>query len=86
MGHFCPLVSFQEAAVPSFEEENCKKCWKVVRNVHKVSAVMMRNLDFCLCKNKAVDQLCRKCTDQRLCFGYSNSTTHLLLNSEISSF
>ena len=34
-----PLVLFQEA-VASFEEENCKKCWKVVRNVHRVSTVL----------------------------------------------
>ena len=47
----------------------------------------MRKLDFSLCKNKGADQLRSNCEpDQRLCFRYTDSTTPLLLKSEISSF
>ena len=47
----------------------------------------MRKSDFCICKNKAADQLCSNCTaDQRLCFCYMDSTIPLLLKSKISSF
>ena len=35
----------------------------------------MRKMDFCICENKDVDQLCRKCTAyQQLCFCYTGST------------
>ena len=35
---------------------------------------VMRKLDFCICENKAADQLCSNCTaDQRLCFRYLDS-------------
>ena len=44
----------------------------------------MRKPDFCLCENKAADQLCSKCTaDQRLCFHYSDSAIPLLLIAKI---
>ena len=45
----------------------------------------MRKPDFCICENKAKDQLGSNCTaDQRLCFCYMDSTIPLL-KSEISS-
>ena len=47
----------------------------------------MRKLDHCLYENKGVDQLYSNCTaDQRLCFGFTDSTIPLLPQSEISSF
>ena len=47
----------------------------------------MRKPDFCLCENKAADQLRSNCeADQRLCFCYSDSTIPLLLIAKISSF
>ena len=47
----------------------------------------MRKTDFRLCENKGADQLCSKCTaNQRLCFGFTDSTIPLLPKSEISSF
>ena len=57
--------------MPSFEEENCKKCWKVVRNVHKVSAVMYEphheKSGFLPMRKQSRDQLCSNCiADQRL--------------------
>ena len=46
----------------------------------------MRKRDYCLCENKGADQLRSNCeADQRLCFGYSDSTIPLLLKSEISN-
>ena len=46
----------------------------------------MRKPAFCICENKAADQLCGKCTaDQRLCFRYLDSTIPLLSKYEISS-
>ena len=46
-----------------------------------------RKPDFCLCENKGADQLRSNCeADQRLCFGYTDSTLSLLIKSEISSF
>ena len=40
---------------------------------------VMRKPAFCICKNKAADQLRRNCTaDQRLCFRYIDSTFPLL--------
>ena len=46
----------------------------------------VRKPDFCICENKAADQLCGYCTtDQRLCFRYMDSTIPLLPKSEISS-
>ena len=46
----------------------------------------MRKPDFCICENKAADQLCgNRKTDQRLCFRYMDSTIPLLPKSEISS-
>ena len=42
--------------------------------------------DFCICENKAADQLCgNRTTDQQLCFRYMDSTIPLLPKSEISS-
>ena len=47
----------------------------------------MRKPDFCMCKNKAADQLCSNCAaDQRHCFCYTDSTIPLLHNFEILSF
>ena len=41
---------------------------------------------FCLCENKAADQLRSNCeADQRLCFHYTDSTIPLLSKSKISS-
>ena len=40
----------------------------------------------CLGENKGADQLRGSEADQRLCFRYTDSTTPLLLKSEISSF
>ena len=46
----------------------------------------MRNLAFCICENKAADQLRgNREADQRLCFRYSDSTIPLLPKSEVSS-
>ena len=42
--------------------------------------------DFCICENKAANQLCRNHTaDQRLCFPFTDSTIPLLPKSEFSS-
>ena len=47
---------------------------------------VVRKLDFCICENKAADQLCGNPTaDQRLCFRYTDSTIPLLPKSKISS-
>ena len=48
----------------------------------------MRKTEFCLCKNKGLDQLRSDNTaDQRICIRFLNSTLiHFLLKSEISSF
>ena len=41
----------------------------------------------CICESKDADQLRgNREADQRLCFSYSDSTTPLLLKSEILSF
>ena len=46
----------------------------------------MRKPDFCICENKDADQLRSNCAaDQRFCFGYTDSTIHLLPKYEISS-
>ena len=46
----------------------------------------VRKPDFCICENKATDQLCgNRTTDQRLCFPYMDSTIPLHPKSEISS-
>ena len=46
----------------------------------------MRKPFFCICENKAADQLCgNRTADQRLCFRYIDSTIPLLSKSEISS-
>ena len=50
-------------------------------------SLVMRKPDFCICKNKDADQLRGyRQADQRLCFGYTDSTIPLLRISEISSF
>ena len=47
----------------------------------------MRKPAFCICENKATNQLCdNRTADQRLCFHYIDSTMPLLRKSEISSF
>ena len=46
----------------------------------------MRKPDFCICENKDADQLRgNREADQRLCFRYTDSTTHQLTKSEFSS-
>ena len=46
----------------------------------------MRRPAFCICENKAADQLRgNREADQRLCFRYTDSTIPLLPQSEISS-
>ena len=46
----------------------------------------VRKPDFCICENKAADQLCgNRTTDQRLCFRYIDSTISILPKSEILS-
>ena len=58
-----------------------------VLNSNQYMSHVMRKLDFCICENKAADQLCSNCTaDQRLCFRYTDSRIPLLLVSIISSF
>ena len=53
--------------------------------ISKMSHVM-RKPAFCICENKATDQLCGyRTADQRLCFRYTDSTIPLLPKSEISS-
>ena len=45
----------------------------------------MRKLDFCICENKAADQLCgNRTADQGLCFHHMDSPILLLSKSEIS--
>ena len=47
---------------------------------------VIRKPAFCVCENKGADQLRSNCAaDQRLCFGYIDSTIPLLPKSEISS-
>ena len=47
---------------------------------------VMRKPTFCICENKAADQLRgNREADQRLCFRYIDSTIPLLSRSEISS-
>ena len=46
----------------------------------------VRKPDFCICENKAADQLCgNRTADQRLCFGYTDSTIPLLPKFQASS-
>ena len=46
-------------------------------------SLVMRKPAFCICKNKDADQLRDNCeADQRLCFGYRDSTFPLLPKSE----
>ena len=46
----------------------------------------MRKPDFCICENKAADQLRgNREADQRLCFRYTDSTIPLLPICEITS-
>ena len=46
----------------------------------------MRKQTFCICENKDADQLrSNRESDQRLCFGYIDSTMPLLSKSESSS-
>ena len=49
-------------------------------------SLVMRKPDFCICENKAADQLRgNREADQRLCFRYFDSTTPLCPKSEISN-
>ena len=48
-------------------------------------SLVMRKQDFCICENKAADQLCgNRTADQRLCFHHKDSAILLLSKSEIS--
>ena len=48
-------------------------------------SLVMRKPDFCICENKAADQLCgNRTADQRLCFYHMGSAILLLSKSEIS--
>ena len=50
------------------------------------TSLVMRKPAFCICENKDADQLRgNREADQRLCFGYTDSTIPLLLIYEISS-
>ena len=60
-------------------------CIVSLLHLHHLSRVV-RKLAFCVCENKATDQLCGNLTaDQRLCFRYMDSTIPLFSKSEISS-
>ena len=49
-------------------------------------SLVLRKPDFCICENKAADQLCgNRTTGQRLCSHYTDSTIPLLPKSEILS-
>ena len=49
-------------------------------------SLVVRKPAFCICENKGADQLRgNREADQRLCFRYTDSTIHLLPQSEISS-
>ena len=48
-------------------------------------SIVVRTPAFCICENKDADQLRSDCAaDQRLCFGYTDSTIPLVPKSEIS--
>ena len=50
-------------------------------------SLVLRKLDFCICKNKDADQLHgNREADQCLCFCYTDSTIPLLPKYEITSF
>ena len=50
-------------------------------------SLTLGNADFRICENKSADQLRSNCAaDQRLCFGYIDSTIPLLSKSKLSSF
>ena len=54
--------------------------------IYSYLSLVMRKPDFCICENKAADQLCgKRTTDQRLRFRYMDSAIPLLPKSEISS-
>ena len=74
-------LMFSVAALDSNPED-----WFPCIAAHYMSRIV-RKPDFCLCENKAEDQLRgNREADQRLCFRYTDSTFPLLLISEISSF
>ena len=55
------------------------------RSQSKNMSLIMRKPAFCICENKAADQLRSDCTaDQRFCFPYMDSTIPLLSKSKIS--
>ena len=57
----------------------CLLCYHVSRVVRKPA--------FCICENKAADQLCgNREADQHLCFGYTDSTIPLLPIIKIQNF
>ena len=48
-------------------------------------SLVMRKPDFCICENKAADQLCgNRTADQPLCFHHMGSAILFLSKSEIS--
>ena len=47
----------------------------------------MRNTDFCICENKAADQLYSNCTaDQCLCFRHTDPSSTFIHNFKLLSF
>ena len=71
---------------PVLENDN-EKCQQQTKNFTCISYMpRSEKPGFCICENKATDQLFVNCTtNQRLCFHYMDSTTPLLHKSEISS-
>ena len=56
-------------------------------NIYLYMSLIVRKPAFCICENKAADQLrSNREADQRLCFCNMDSTIPLLSKSEISSF
>ena len=56
------------------------------RNTQKKMRIVMRKPAFCICENKAADQMCgNRTANQRLCIRYIDTTIPLLFKSEISN-
>ena len=74
--------------------EKCKNCFEQnfifypTKHVYMPMVIIVGYIvsAFCICENKDADQLRgNREADQRLCFRYIDSTTHLLSKSEVSS-
>ena len=69
-----------------FFNQRKRKMAVLIFSKPNVRAASGENRIFCICVNKAADQLCSNCTsDQHLCFRYRDSTIPLLLIAKISS-